>query len=123
MQIFHIALAGCAVPVYPQGKASDLCSKGFDLNSCLMVDQSFSICHTLYAIIKITPSNGCLFCHFSQTVILIILLTSLSKPFNKFSGKNHSSEIVHPVKTYPDFLQIVKNCLLRAATGIFPETN
>jgi len=123
MQIFHIVLAGCAVRVYPQGRASDLCSEGFDLNSCPMVGQPFSICHTISTVIQIAPSNGCLFCHFPQSVILIIVFISLSKPFNNFSGQKRSPEIVRPVKVYPDFLQRQKNCLLRAATGVCPETN
>jgi len=123
MRIFHIVLAGCAVRVYPQAKAPNLCSKGFDLNSCPIVGQSFSTCHTLFTIINRAPSNGCLFCHYLQSVILIIVFISLSKPFNIFNGQNHLSEIVHPVKMYPDFLQILKNCLLGAATGVFSETN
>jgi len=120
MQMFHIDLVGCAVRFYPQRKASDLCSKGFDLNSCPTVGQSFSICHTLSTIIQIAPSNGCLFYYFPQSVILIIFFISLTKPVNNFNGQNYSSEIVHPVKMYPDFFffQKLKNCLLGAATGV-----
>jgi hypothetical protein len=49
---------------------------------------------------------------------LIIVFIFLRKPLNNFSGQNYSSEIVHPVKMYPDFLQKLKNCLLGAATGV-----
>jgi hypothetical protein len=116
MPMFQTDLAGCVVRIYPWGNASDFCSKGLDLNSCPMIGQYFSICHSLSTIIQIALSNGCIFCHFSQPFISVS---------NNSSGQNYSSENVHPVKMYSDFfLQELKNCLLgSAASWLFPETN